>query len=92
MHDPAETCDCHPDDLMHLGICEYRMLADTVGAAFNPPDGDEAEVAILITAVERAQAYIVSQPCACTPAMVENWEPCARCAALGRLNDEALQR
>jgi hypothetical protein len=91
-HDPDENCTCHPDDLMHEGICEYRMLADKVGAALNPPDGDEAEVSLLMTAVEQAQEYIAAQPCTCTLEMVADWDACPRCRALGRRDDKPVQR
>jgi hypothetical protein len=91
-HDPDELCTCEPGDLRHEGICEYRMLADTVGNLLNPPDADEAEVSILMTAVERAKAYIESQPCICTPEGIEDQMPCPRCAAIGRLGNEVLAR
>jgi hypothetical protein len=91
-HDPDEPCTCEPGDLMGKGICEYRMLADTIGTLLNPPDGDEAEVSILMTAVERAQAYIESQPCTCTAEDIADQMPCGRCAALGRLANQALDR
>ena len=91
-HDPDEDCSCHPGDIMGEGICEYRMLADKVGDLFNPPDGDEAEVSILITACEQAQAYINSRPCACTPEMVADWDPCPRCRVLGRIDDKPVER
>lgn len=88
-HDPAGDCTCEPGGPAR---CEYRRLADTVDAAFSPPDQDAAEVAIHIEAVKRAAAYIASQPCACTPAAITDQMPCPRCAALGRLNDEVQPR
>lgn len=91
-HDPDVLCDCEPDGLNGRLTCEYRMLADSVGNQFNPPDGDEAEVALLMTAIEQAKAYIESQPCTCTPADVDDWEPCPRCRAIGRMGNEVMSR
>lgn len=53
---PAATCrdtecSCEPGD---IDLCEYRMLADAIETAFRVRDGDEAEVALLITAIEEA--------------------------------------
>jgi hypothetical protein len=91
-HDPAGLCTCHPGGPEGEGACEYRMLADKVRILLNPSDGDEAEVSILMTAAEHAQAYIESQPCTCTPAGLADQLPCPRCAALGRLGNEVLDR
>jgi hypothetical protein len=91
-HNPGDLCNCEPGDLHGKGICEYRMLADCVGNQLSPPDGDEAEVSLLMTAVERAKAYIESQPCTCTPADIDDMEPCPRCRAIGRLGDEVMSR
>jgi hypothetical protein len=90
VHDPdTDWCACEPYSLRR---CEYRMLADAVGDAFNPPDGDEGEVSILITAIENAAAYIAGQPCACTPEGIADQMPCPRCFATGRLGDKEMQR
>lgn len=91
-HDPRGECTCHPGDLMGEGICEYRMLADAVGEAFNPPDIDEAEVAILIGAVQRAREVLAAVRCACTPLMLEQGNPCRRCVALGEFDGKPAQR
>lgn len=94
-HDPDENCTCHPDDLMNEGICEFRMLADSVGHAFNPPDADEAEVSILMTAVERAAEFIGSLPCTCPQGDHRPWadnEPCGRCAVLGQWHGKPVDR
>lgn len=78
---------------------DYELARDAVLEAFNPPDDDVAEVAIVIEAVERAAAYIARQPCTCCDDPThhnrepEYWhEPCARCHALGRYHDEAIER
>lgn len=89
-HDPAVNCDCEPGDLMRKGVCEYRMLGDAVGDALNPPDGDEAEVAILIDAVNAAAEYIASAPCLC--ALEARYGVCPRCRALGQIAGERCQR
>ena len=84
--------NCEPDDLFRQGICEYRMLADCVGNALNVGDGDEAEVSLLITAIENVKAYVESLPCTCTPEGIADWEPCARCRVIGRLGNEGTAR
>jgi hypothetical protein len=89
---PEETCTCEPDDLFGKGVCEYRLLADCGGNTLNVADGDEAEVSLLITAVEQAKAYIESQPCTCTPEDIADWDACPRCRAIGRLGDEVMNR
>lgn len=43
------TCEAEGDDR-----CEYRMLADAIETAFSVRDGDEAEVALLTTAIGEA--------------------------------------
>ena len=89
-HDPMTDCNCEPNS---AGVtCEFRMLADAVGGAFNPRDDEMAEVAILIGAVERAAKFIGEQPCACTPEMIEDWDQCPRCAALGQRDGKAVRR
>ncbi len=56
IHDPArDWCACEPEGDIR---CGYRRLADAVIAKLDPRDGDEAEVALLITAVDRAAARI----------------------------------
>jgi hypothetical protein len=92
MHDPNELCNCEPDDLFSKGICEYRLLADCVGNTLNVGDGDEAEVSLLITAIENVKAYVESLPCTCTPEDIADWEPCARCRVIGRLGNEVMAR
>ena len=75
IHDPSADCTCESGD---DDICEYRMLADAVIEKLDPRDGDEAEVALCIAAVERVAAYVQSLPCTCAD------EPCGRCAAIGQ--------
>lgn len=90
IHDPlSDRCACEPNGARR---CGYRLLADAVIEAFNPPDGDEAEVAICITAVESAAQYVGFNDCECTPEMVADGEPCARCAVLGQLGGKPVDR
>jgi hypothetical protein len=90
IHNPdTDWCACDPGSDRR---CGYRLLADTVGDAFNVRDGDEAEVSLCMDAVEIARAYIQAQPCTCTLEMVADWEPCPRCHALGQLNGKPVQR
>lgn len=56
IHDPrTDWCACEPNG---ADRCEYRMLADAVIEHLDPRDGDEAEVALCITAVEDAAATL----------------------------------
>lgn len=58
IHDPVtDWCACEPegDDR-----CDYRLLADAVIASLDVRDGDEAEVALCIEAVERAATALPS--------------------------------
>lgn len=57
-HDPAtDWCACEPEG---PDRCDYRLLADAVIASLDVRDGDEAEVALCIEAVERAAALPAS--------------------------------
>ena len=79
IHDPeTDWCACEPES---PDRCGYRMLADTVIGKLNPRDGDEAEVSLLMAAVERAAAYIERRPCECPELYGET---CGRCQALGQ--------
>jgi hypothetical protein len=78
-HDPDADCTCEP---LSIDICEYRMLADAVIEHLNAPDGDEAEVSLCITAVQRVAAYVASLPCTCEPGYAH--QPCGRCDAIGQ--------
>lgn len=90
IHDPArDWCACEPGAIVR---CDYRLLADAVEQELNPPDGDEAEVSLCIDAVTRIAEFVRSLPCSCTPEGVADGEPCGRCAALGQLGAEALER
>jgi len=57
-HNPDNLCNCEPGS---IDACEYRMLGDAVVEHLGPRDGDEAEVALCITAVERVAAQIVNR-------------------------------
>lgn len=90
IHDPeTDWCACEPDGTSR---CSYRLLADCVGDALNPPDGDEGEVSLLMTAVEQIATYVRGLPCACTLMMLADGEPCRRCGALGQLGGKPVQR
>ena len=88
IHDPdTDWCACEPDGDRR---CDYRMLADAVIRVFNPPDGDEAEVGICITAVEAAYDYIGGQPCTCVGNHED--EVCIRCSVLGERQGRLVDR
>jgi hypothetical protein len=83
-------CTCGPHD---TDRCDYRLLADHIEDALNPPDGDEAEVSLCMDAVTKAADYIRSLPCTCGPGAAENEvDPCRRCAALGLAADRPVDR
>jgi hypothetical protein len=67
-------------------------FAAAIDFAFNPADNDGSQESLLIGAMLAAAAWIEQQPCACTPEMVEDWDACGRCGALGRLGDRRLER
>lgn len=72
---------------------DYEILRDTIIAAFNPPDEDAAEPAVMTAAIDRAWAFIVAQPCNCQlTGDIYEIESCRRCAVLGRSADTDLER
>lgn len=71
---------------------DYALVAAVIIEAFNPADDDASEEGILTDAVYAARDYISAQPCTCTDAMVEDCDPCRRCAVLGRLANEVQSR
>lgn len=83
VHDPAtDWCACEPDG---PDRCGYRLLADTVIAKLGVDDGDAAEVALCMDAVERAADFIRAQPCHCWVAFNGNvLHLCVRCSIVGR--------
>jgi len=86
-HDPqTDWCACEPNA---VNRCDYRMLADKVIERFNPPDIDEAEVAILMQALDVAADFITDRECFCDR---EPDLPCWRCSALGQRNREPVAR
>ena len=88
IHDPLrDWCACEP---MGTRRCGYRLLADAVVEAFNPPDGDEAEVAICAEAVKTAAEYVRDQPCLCAPDA--RYGACPRCRALGQRDGKPVDR
>ena len=87
IHDPrTDWCACEPNA---VNRCDYRMLADKVIERFNPPDIDEAEVAILMQALDVAADFITDRECFCDQ---EPDLPCWRCSALGQRNREPVTR
>lgn len=90
IHDPrTDWCACEPNS---MDRCGYRLLADAVIEAFNPRDGDEAEAALCMEAIETARSYIESQDCTCTPVSAAGGLACSRCHALGQISAEAVER
>lgn len=79
-------------DQLVQAATDYGLLRETIGEALNPRDDDVAEVAILLDAVKTAAAALEALPCTCTPEKIEDHDPCARCAALGRLGDKRVER
>lgn len=76
-------------------VDEYEEIRDAVIDHLNPPDSDAAEVGILVEAIERAARVLVTITCSCAPTAGPpewEWEPCDRCAALGRARDVRLDR
>jgi hypothetical protein len=71
---------------------DYEFVRDLLIEEFNPPDDDIAEPAVMADAIKRAAEYIAGQPCTCTPAMVEDYDSCPRCRALGRRADRRIDR
>ena len=90
IHDPAtDWCACEPRGDV---ICDYRLLADAVIQAFNPPDGDGAEVSICIDALMLAADVIANSDCTCLLNDRDPEEPCRRCAALGQWRGRPVDR
>lgn len=74
---------------------DYRDLADAIIGAFNPPDDDVAEYAIVVRAVQRAAEFVTAQPCECAPDVTDPnvlAMPCRRCRVLGRRGDQLEER
>lgn len=93
IHNPdTDWCACEPGGESR---CGYRLLADEVIDLFNPRDGEEAEVSILMDHLGIIHKYLMSLPCVCTPDVMDTdvWaEPCERCQALGmRAGTEELR-
>ena len=86
-HDPAGDCTCEPNA---GDRCEYRLLADEILEALNPPGDDVAEVAVLISAVKHAAAVIGRLPCEC--GYGPDGATCGRCSALGQHNGITVAR
>lgn len=88
IHDPlTDWCACEPNSGSR---CGYRLLADAVVEAFNPPDGEDAEVAICVDAINAAAAYVRDQRCSC--AFGARFGACPRCRALGESEGAVVQR
>ena len=70
---------------------DYEYLRDRIIRYLNPIDQDMAEPWIMADAVERAAEFITAQPCLCTQNMIDDYESCARCAALGKRGDKDVK-
>lgn len=66
-----------------------RELEEAIVERFNPPDDDSSTT---YTVLEHVADLVEAQPCACPAGAGEDEEPCWRCQALGRVNDEAIAR
>lgn len=89
-HDPlTDWCTCERGG---TAVCSYRLLADAVIGHLNPPDSDDAEESICVSAVERITEHVRSLPCTCPPGSESDEEACGRCAVLGQYRGEAVQR
>ena len=64
----------------------YELLRDKIIELFNPPDGEDAEEAIMMDALQRVHQFVLKRPCICSE------DPCDRCWVLGRHNDERVDR
>ena len=88
-HNPVtDWCACEPGGVER---CDYRLLADTVISGLNPPDKDEAEVALCTTAVEHIAEYVRSLSCTCPSGSLPDGA-CGRCAVLGQHHGQPVQR
>jgi hypothetical protein len=89
IHDPeTDWCACKPQGDV---VCDYRLLADKVIELFNPADDDGAEVAVLITAVERVAGFIRAHVgCTCLVSLPDY--TCPRCLVLGEQHGKPAQR
>ncbi len=83
---PGPLYDANAED-----AAAYRFLADRVIDLFNPPHDDVAEQALLAQHLSAVAEFIASLPCACPAgAFTGATDPGARCAALGRGEDQVL--
>lgn len=72
---------------------DYEILRDTLIAAFNPPDEDSSEPAVMTDSIDRAWKFITAQLCSCTDAAADyEDDACDRCQALGRRHDVLDER
>jgi hypothetical protein len=85
----ADWCTCEPYGDQ---TCEYRDVADRVIDLLNPPDSDEAESSLVTGAIERAVAFITSQPCTCPDVEFFEEDACGRCDALGQWHGKRYDR
>lgn len=81
---PVEVTADYADD--------YETIRDRVIELLNPPDGDDGEAFILENAIAAAARFVEEQPCRCTPAMIDDYDPCRRCSVLGRLGNARVDR
>lgn len=69
---------------------EFVMLRNFISERLNPRDDDVAEIAILLSALDNAVAYVEAQTCVCPPDPDDG--PCLRCDVLGRDRDKSVDR
>lgn len=86
------STETRPADVTEDFANDYELLRDRVIDLLNPRDGDDGEAYILDEAITGAVRFIEQQPCTCTPAQIEDYDACRRCAVLGRLGDVRQDR
>lgn len=78
--------------LYEAAVSDYELLRDAVVDAFNPPDDDSDEVTVCTEAVRQARDALELRGCRCVQQRDDPRDACARCRALGRVNDKPIQR
>lgn len=69
----------------------YRVLADRVIDLFNPSAGDVAEEVLLGLHLRVVAEFVASMACTCPAGAFSGAaDPCTRCMALGRGEDQVL--
>lgn len=72
---------------------KYQLLVEHIIDKLNPRDGDEAEVALCMEAIDKVVAFVEPHRCVCALDAPETGEHiCPRCDALGRVCDRQVER